>query len=112
MSKTKNKDGVLDLSQNVVEDAVVNNGQLTEDEIGAVRNIRNRSTEITLKLGQLRLEQIRVQSRLAQVNNSETELIEEYGRLVQQEQDTFSSISEKYGQGELNLETGTFTPAE
>ena len=105
-SKKQVEETVIDLSEQAT------NGKITEDEVGAIRTIRNRSAEITLKIGQLRLEQVRVQTRLAQVTQAEVELLEEYGRLVQQEQDTFKSLSDKYGQGSLDLDTGTFTPLQ
>jgi hypothetical protein len=107
-SKENNlKDGVIDLSDNAT---VVTESTISVDEVGAIRTIRNRSVEITNKLGQVRLEYLRIESQAERVRGVEAELLEEYKRLVDQEQDTFKSLNEKYGDGKLDLDTGTFTP--
>lgn len=107
-SKKDVQDTVMDLS---TPTATVTPSTITDDEVGAIRTIRKRSSELVVKLGQVRLEQIRINSLANQVGEAEKEVLAEYGRLVQQEQDTFKSLSEKYGDGSLDLETGTFTPS-
>lgn len=103
------KDNVIDLSKaGQVNEA----GKITDDELGAIRTIQNRRTEITVKLGQVRLEQLRLQTMVANVSQAENQLVEEFNRLLQQEQDTFKSLADKYGQGQLNPQTGEFTPLE
>ena len=52
--------------------------------------------------------------KLAQIRLDEQEVdLEEALKSIQSEEKTFlDSITEKYGQGTLNPETGVFTPAE
>jgi len=116
-----NKQNVLDLTDAKVVDeptettsngSVQGSTQISQDDLGALRAIRTRYSELVNKLGQVSIEKVRLQTLQNTVKKAEDEAIEEYNRLVQQEQDTFNALSERYGQGNLDLETGKFTPAK
>ena len=79
--------------------------KFTEEELTQVQNIQRSYTTIQNQFGQLKLAQIRL-------DEQEVDL-EEALKSIQSEEKTFlDSITEKYGQGTLNPETGVFTPAE
>ena len=69
--------------------------KFTEEELKQVQN----------QIGQLKMAQIRL-------DNQEVEL-EDALKQIQSEEKTFlDGITDKYGQGSLNPETGVFTPIE
>ena len=79
--------------------------KFTEEELTQVQNIQRSYTTIQNQFGQLKLAQIRL-------DEQEVDL-EEALKSIQSEEKTFlDGITEKYGQGTLNPETGVFTPAE
>ena len=79
--------------------------KFTEEELTQVQNIQRSYTTIQNQFGQLKLAQIRL-------DEQEVDL-EEALKSIQSEEKTFlDNITEKYGQGTLNPETGVFTPAE
>ena len=79
--------------------------KFTEEELTQVQNIQRSYTTIQNQFGQLKLAQIRL-------DEQEVDL-EEALKSIQSEEKTFlDSITEKYGQGTLNPETGVFTPTE
>ena len=79
--------------------------KFTEEELKQVQNIQVSYQNVQNQFGQLKLAQIRL-------DEQEVDL-EEALKSIQSEEKTFlDGITEKYGQGTLNPDTGVFTPAE
>jgi len=79
--------------------------KFTEEELKQVQNIQASYVNVQNQFGQLKMAQIRL-------DNQEVEL-EDALKQIQSEEKTFlDGITDKYGQGSLNPETGVFTPIE
>ena len=77
--------------------------KFTDDEIKEVRQIQKNYTTIQNRFGQLKLAQIRLE-------NQEIKLEESLKQIQDTEEKFLDGITDKYGQGTLNPETGVFTP--
>jgi hypothetical protein len=69
---------------------------LTEEELVQIQNYKANKNQITFALGENR-----IQKEL---------LLSTYRTLVSQEQDFYDKLSIKYGNGNLDLNTGEITP--
>ena len=76
-----------------------------EEEVQSLQNLQRTYQQITLAFGQLAVSKLALEERdinlkdmLADTKNQENELAK--------------SLTEKYGKGSLNIETGEFTPTE
>ena len=79
--------------------------KFTEEELTQVQNIQKSYVNVQNQFGQLKLAQIRLDEQEVQ--------LEDTLKQVQSEEKKFlDGITDKYGQGTLNPETGVFTPAE
>ena len=77
--------------------------KFTEEELKQVQNIQTSYQNIQIQFGQLKLAQIRLDEQEIELENSL--------KSIQEKEKTFlDSITDKYGQGSLNPETGVFTP--
>ena len=77
--------------------------KFTEEEMKQIQNIQVSYQNVQSQFGQLKLAQIRL-------DEQEVDL-EEALKAVQSEEKKFlDGITDKYGQGTLNPETGVFTP--
>ena len=79
--------------------------KFTEEELKSLQELQGTYNQITLAFGQLTLSRQALDEReeglkttLADTRNKENELAKE--------------LTEKYGKGSLNIETGEFTPVE
>ena len=79
--------------------------KFTEEELKQVQNIQASYQNIQNQFGQLKMAQIRL-------DNQEVELEDSLKQIQGEEQKFLDGITDKYGQGTLNPETGVFTPAE
>ena len=79
--------------------------KFTEEELKQVQNIQTSYQNIQSQFGQLKLAQIRL-------DEQEVELEDALKQIQSEEKKFLDGITEKYGQGTLNPETGVFTPNE
>ena len=76
--------------------------KFTEEELTQVQNIQKSYVSVQNQFGQLKLAQIRLDEQEVDLENSLKSLQDE-------EKNFLDSITDKYGQGTLNPETGVFT---
>jgi len=79
--------------------------KFTEEELARVQNIQKSYANVQNQFGQLKLAQIRL-------DEQEVDLEEALKTIQLEEKKFLDGITEKYGQGSLNPETGVFTPTE
>ena len=78
--------------------------KFTEEELTQVQNIQTSYQNVQNQFGQLKLSQIRLDEQEVELKDFKT---------IQSEEKKFlDGITDKYGQGTLNPETGVFTPTE
>tara|TARA_R110002073_G_C9299491_1_gene566668 strand:+ start:566 stop:838 length:273 start_codon:yes stop_codon:yes gene_type:complete len=77
--------------------------KFTEDELKQVQDIQKTYANVQNQFGQLKMAQIRL-------DEQEVELEESLKSIQTEESKFLDGITEKYGQGSLNPETGVFTP--
>ena len=76
--------------------------KFTEDELKQVQNIQLSYQNIQNQFGQLKMAQIRL-------DEQEVELEDALKQIQTEEKKFLDGITDKYGQGTLNPETGVFT---
>ena len=79
--------------------------KFTEEELKQVQNIQKNYASIQNQFGQLKLAQIRL-------DEQEVDLEEALKSIQSEEKKFLDGITDKYGQGTLNPETGVFTPVK
>jgi len=79
--------------------------KFTEEELTQVQNIQKSYLNVQNQFGQLKLAQIRL-------DEQEVDLEEALKSIQSEEKKFLDGITDKYGQGTLNPETGVFTPTE
>lgn len=79
------------------------NKVLTQDELTKLKNVRETFDSLTTVMGSL-------ETQLALINLEKTEVVEQLKNLKQQEIQLGVELKEKYGDGNISLETGEFTP--
>ena len=78
--------------------------KFTEEELKSLGNLQQSYQRITNSYGQIALAKHNLEEQEAAVKS-------EFENTRKQEQNLLNSITEKYGPGQLNPQTGVFTPA-
>jgi len=84
--------------------------KFTEEELKQVQDIQLSYADVTNKFGQLSLAKLRLNRQVQALEAENSTLIETFNKIQEDEQKFLDTITEKYGQGTLNPETGVFTP--
>lgn len=79
--------------------------KFTPEEVQELQDLQSQITQLTLSFGQLTLSRIKLEEQDAFLK-SQLNILEE------KETNLAKSLSDKYGKGSLNVETGEFTPVE
>jgi len=85
--------------------------KFTEQELQSLQELSTKSNGITNRFGQLAIAKINLEKQSESVEEEEFKLHEELESLKKEEQETLQSITEKYGPGSLDPQTGVFTPS-
>ncbi len=77
----------------------------SKEEIENLKNLKSKINELTYQFGNLYINKIKLEE-------AETILKKQLATLEKEEKDTANNLSERYGKGSIDLESGTFTPSE
>ena len=79
--------------------------KFTEEEIKNLKNLQNQVQQITIRFGQLHMSKLRLEE-------TESVLKQKLSELQKEEIALAKSLSDKYGEGSLDIVTETFTPSK
>jgi len=85
--------------------------KLSPEEIQAINSLQTKYADITAKLGQLKIEQILLNTQVQRLTQLEETFSNDYLTIQTEEVKFAEDITKKYGEGEINIETGEFMPS-
>lgn len=77
--------------------------KLTTEEMQQINDIQNKNKEIVFKFGQIEMS-------IIQLNKAKNDLSKEMEESINSEKQLAEQFRLKYGNGNINIETGEFTP--
>ena len=83
--------------------------KFTEEELKQVKEIQDNYFNIQNRFGQITLAKIRLEQQLDVLDNQEEGLHKEFGDIQEKEKTFLNGVTEKYGEGSLNPDSGIFT---
>ena len=86
--------------------------KFSDDELQSLQGLQEGYQEKQALLGQLAVQRILMSQQMDALEARQTELETEYEATQQEERDLVQKLNEKYGPGQLDPQTGVFTPQE
>ena len=84
--------------------------KFTEEELQSLNDLQVKYNTITNQFGQLAIAKLNLEKQTEVVNDQEFKLQEDLEQAREQEQEILNDITEKYGPGQLDPQSGVFTP--
>lgn len=84
--------------------------KLDKADIDSIVELRAKYAENTNTIGLISTDEYVVNQQLKQIEAEKTRIFEQLDLLREQENKLMESLKEKYGDGQINIEDGTFTP--
>ena len=86
--------------------------KFTKEEMNSLSDLRNSFAQLELSLGKVEIARIQSEQRMEQLVNEKLRLETQLNDIQNNERILVQSLNEKYGAGNLNPDTGVFTPNE
>ena len=84
--------------------------KFTDEELQSLQELQNTYASISTQFGQLKVSKMNLLRQLDSLEQSEEALEKAWDDNRQKETELVQSLTEKYGPGSLNPQTGEFTP--
>ena len=84
--------------------------KFSEEELKELGELQTSYQEKQAQLGQIAVQKILLNLQVEAIENRQTELESEYEAVQQSERDLVQKLNEKYGPGQLDPQSGVFTP--
>jgi hypothetical protein len=84
--------------------------EITKEDLEEISILRNKLATVVSDSGQLSLQIQLLQTDIVELNEKLSEQTKVFKGLLEEEQVLLKRLSEKYGAGQINFETGEFTP--
>jgi hypothetical protein len=85
--------------------------KFTEDELKSLGDLQGKYNVVTNKFGQLAIAKLNFEKQQESIEEEEFKITEELESVRTEEQELLNTITEKYGPGQLDPQTGVFTPS-
>jgi hypothetical protein len=84
--------------------------KFTEEELAQLRQIQQDYLECQTAFGQVAIQKIALQQQIDALAKSEEEYAKKYQETQVKEKEVATELNDKYGSGNLDPQTGVFTP--
>ena len=81
-----------------------------EEEVKQIKTLQEKYQTLALQLGQASLQRVQLNRELENVETNEQKLHVAYDEARESEQKIVKTMTDKYGIGNLDVESGKFTP--
>ena len=78
-------------------------------DMESIQKIRNQFNEFSMNLGFVSVDEHNANQQLNEIVKVKEQLFSSLDELKKEEQKLFDQLKEKYGDGQINIEEGTFT---
>ena len=85
--------------------------KLDKEHLDAIQSLRERFTQNASWLGNVSIEQALIKRQAEQLDAQHEELMRQFDEMREQESELLEKLKERYGDGEINIAHGTFTPS-
>ena len=84
--------------------------KFTEDELNKLKEIQNSYLQIQNNLGQISFTKLRLVQQIEGLNILEEKMAKQYTDTQENEKTFIKDITKKYGDGEIDMQTGIYKP--
>jgi gas vesicle protein len=84
--------------------------KLDKEHLESIQDLRERFAQNASWLGNVSIERALIKRQAEQLDAQHEELMRQFDEMREQESEVLEKLKERYGDGEININAGTFTP--
>jgi len=85
--------------------------KLDKEHLESLEHLRDKFAQNTNSIGNISIQRYFLQQQESQLNEQETMYLSEFESLRKQEEELLSKLKDRYGDGQIDISDGTFTPS-
>jgi hypothetical protein len=85
--------------------------KFSEEELQSLNELSQGYQNVQAAFGQMKVQHILAEQQLSSLEEAEVQMESDYSDLQEKERELVQQLNEKYGPGQLDPQTGVFTPA-
>ena len=85
--------------------------KFSDEELQSLNELSQGYQNIQAAFGQMKVQHILAEQQLSSLEEAEVQMESDYSDLQEKERELVQQLNEKYGPGQLDPQTGVFTPA-
>ena len=86
--------------------------KFSDEELKDIEQLQNDYSQKQVELGQVHVQRLLLNQQIEELHNKQSALEQEYIQIQGREKQLVDALNQKYGPGQLDPETGVFTPAK
>tara|TARA_A100001391_G_scaffold187477_2_gene157344 strand:+ start:73 stop:348 length:276 start_codon:yes stop_codon:yes gene_type:complete len=86
--------------------------KFSDEELKDLEQLQNDYSQKQVELGQVHVQRLLLNQQIEELQNKQSTLEQEYIQIQGREKQLVDALNQKYGPGQLDPETGVFTPAK
>jgi len=86
--------------------------KLDTEDINAITELRTKFQENYSTIGILTIEELSLRKQLISIEEEKSRKLDEFDVLRAREKQLLEKLKEQYGEGQVDIDAGTFTPAQ
>ncbi len=86
--------------------------KIDKTDLESINKLREDYSQNSMQLGMVSVDEYNVNQQLQQIVSAKEEVFSSLEKLKKQEFELIENLKEKYGDGQINIEQGTFTSIE
>jgi hypothetical protein len=84
--------------------------KLTEEEITQIKEMQTQYNKFVFELGSIEAQLAEVANHKITMESEKSGILSDLNTLIKREKELLATLQEKYGVGNINIETGEITP--
>jgi len=85
--------------------------KFSEEELQSLNELSQGYQNVQAAFGQMKVQHILAEQQISSIEEAEVQMESDYSDLQEKERELVQQLNEKYGPGQLDPQTGVFTPA-
>lgn len=84
--------------------------KLDKEHLEEITALRQKFNNISIEIGNITIEREMLKAQLSSITTRRESLMNQFETLREQESELFKKLTERYGDGQIDIENGLFTP--
>ena len=84
--------------------------KFSDEELKDLEQLQNDYSQKQVELGQVHVQRLLLNQQIEELHNKKSAIEQEYIQIQRREKQLVDALNQKYGPGQLDPETGVFTP--